>query len=188
MAAMKLHSMMCAGAVVCSLWGCGGAGASIEGRWTGKIFCLGDSGDLTLGLTLGGDLGDNLRNLYGKAQIRIKDSNADYDLKGELDLEVLRLLECKNSSCESDTDCADRLDEKGNAGKSKCAVAEGVCIPCYDQERWSQVRVTLRSSNVQLPTPGLELWRYGDNRLEGTIKLFCPDENIQIPQVKLSKS
>jgi hypothetical protein len=187
-----------------ALLGCGAEGGSVEGRWTGQIVCLGDTGDLTLGLNLGESTAQKVRSLYGTAQIRIKDSNAFYDVKGELDLEVARLLECKNPTCQVKADCAESLDNRDSKGAScdptqdpsdprgcqtgKSDCVEGLCTPCYTREQWSQVVITLRSTNVQLPTPTLELWRYGDTRMEGTIKLFCPDESIQRPQVLLSKS
>jgi hypothetical protein len=150
----------------------------VEGRWAGQIICLGQTSDLTLGLTVEKSL------ILGSAQIRTKNSNSDFQSRGEqVDLE--RILECKDPSCTTDEDCASKLDSKGEAPMSQCTNYE--CAPCYDKEIWPQVQISLKDENVQIPDPVLKLWRFGDQRMEGTIERFCPDETLQTPKVKVNK-
>jgi hypothetical protein len=183
-------TLIACGALVLSS-GCGTGGGWLEGRWTGKIVCLGETSDLTMGFFTAG-------SLSGSSQIRTKGSNADYSVFGDSckaaqgetaadggGCQKQRLLECADSSCNVPSDCSARLDTAGKSGKSSCT--NGICDPCFENQLWVQVRLQLRSADVQMPAPVFELWRYGDRRLEGTVKTFCVDEALQTPQVLLSK-
>jgi hypothetical protein len=159
--------------------GCSSSGVeSLQGGWTGQIVCLGDTSQVSLGLFT-----DQTR-IWGSAQIRTKGSNSDYTVDGSQS-DVDRLLECQNSTCTQNADCASKLDGRGASSKSTCQ--NGLCDPCYESQVWPQVTLVLRDNNVQIPDPALELWRYGEGRLEGTITKYCPDEALQTPQVKLNK-
>jgi hypothetical protein len=185
-----IMTLIACGALVLSL-GCSTGGGWLEGRWTGKIVCLGETSDLTMGFNTAG-------SLSGASQIRTKGSNADYTVhggncradQGETPAEgggcnKQRLLECTDDICSLPSDCSARLDQAGKPGNSSCV--NGICVPCYENQPWVQLRLELRSTNVQLPAPIFERWRYGDRRLEGTVKTFCVDEALQTPQVMLSK-
>lgn len=159
--------------------GCGSSDLeSLQGGWTGQILCLGETSDLSLGLLV------EQGKIRGSGQIRTKGSNADYTVTGEQKT-VVRLLECQDPLCASDSECATRLDKVGDSGKSVCR--QNLCTPCYENQPQPQVAIILRDANVAIPDPELELWRYGTNRLEGTVRGFCPDEDKQPPQVKLTK-
>lgn len=160
---------------------CGSSGTeSLQGTWSGSIFCLGDTSDLTLGLFAESD------EVWGTAQIRTKGSNADYKVEGGA-RQADRLVECHDPICTSDADCADRLDAKGQGGRIKCNLTSSMCTPCYQNESWWRVGLTLRDANVQIPDPVLDLWRFGVQSMEGTVKSFCPDEAQQTPKVQLVK-
>jgi hypothetical protein len=163
----------------CCLWACESSSLEgIAGRWVGKITCLGQTSDLSLSLTVENEL------LYGSAQIRTKDSNSDYSARGGQS-ETDRFMDCKESECLTTEDCSLKLNQQGEPGKSQCQ--NGLCTPCFENQTWSLVTLTLKDNNVQIPDPELSLWRFGNDRLEGTIKKYCPDEAIQTPQVKITK-
>ena len=140
--------------------------------------CLNETSDLTMSITV---LESKIR---GSAQIRTKNSDSEYTIDGE-QVEIPRLVECKDALCDGPQDCQAKLNSQGESGKSKCI--EGQCAPCFEKEKWNQIKVTFRDENVQIPDPLLELWRYGDQRMEGTVKSFCADEAFQLPQVKVDK-
>jgi hypothetical protein len=159
--------------------GCGSSEVeSLQGGWAGQIICLGETSDLSLGLLV------EQGRIRGSGQIRTKGSNADYTVSGDQKT-TKRLLECQDPLCASDTECSSRLDKNGEGGKSVCR--QSLCTPCYEYQDQPQVLITLRDANVAIPDPELELWRFGTNRMEGTIRGFCPDEDKQPPQVKLTK-
>jgi hypothetical protein len=159
--------------------GCGSSEIeSLQGGWSGQILCLGETSDLSLGILV------EQGAIRGNGQIRTKGSNADFSLHGEQKT-VKRLLECQDPLCEGESDCSSRLDKNGEGGKSTCR--QNLCTPCYEYRDQPQVAIVLRDANVTIPDPELELWRFGTNRLEGTIRGFCPDEDKQPPQVKLEK-
>jgi hypothetical protein len=156
-----------------------GGGAPLTGGWIGTITCLGDTHDLSLGLLVDGS------KLYGNGQTRTKGTNTNYDITGS-QATVDRLLACVDSPmCSGDAECAGYLDQQGLKGKSRCS--QGLCSPCYELKPQAQVLITLRDNNPGIPDPELELWRYGEKLMEGTIRKFCPDEDRRTPEVKVSK-
>ncbi len=167
------------GALLACAAGCGSSDVeSLQGGWAGEIICLGETSELSLGLLV------EQGKIRGSGQIRTKGSNADYEVKGEQKT-ARRLLECMDPLCQQDSDCGTFLDKNAEGGKSVCR--QNLCTPCYEYQDQAQVVIQLRDANVLIPDPELELFRFGTNRLEGTIRGFCPDEDKQPPQVKLTK-
>ena len=153
--------------------------AGLKGRWSGKITCAGEqTSDLKLSLKVEEEL------VLGDAQIFTKNSKSDYEARGG-HKDATRLTECNNNSCQFDADCNEAFDKEGALGNSRCN--EGLCDPCFESNTWQQVTLTLKDENVQLPDPILELWRYSDIRMEGTIKKYCTDEELFTPQVQLTR-
>ncbi len=152
--------------------------AGLKGRWSGTILCDSQTSDLTMSLHVEEDL------VYGDVQIITKESKSDFEARGGQQ-DQMRLTECNNSTCDFDEECEDAFDKDGALGISRCN--NGLCDPCFESNQWQQVTLTLKDENVQLSDPILELWRFSDTRLEGTIKKYCPNEELLTPQVHLTR-
>jgi hypothetical protein len=175
----RFHPIQLTGLMVIGVVSCGNSSLKgVEGRWAGQIVCQGEFSDLTLSLTVEDTL------IYGPAQIRTKSSNSNYTARGSQN-DTPRLVDCPDNTCQGNEDCSKWLDSLGEPDRSRCA--DNVCTPCFTKENWALITLTLKDDNVQIPDPTLELWRYSDQRLEGTIKKYCPNEAVQNPQVTLTK-
>lgn len=150
----------------------------LKGRWSGKIICDGQTSDLSMSLRVEGEL------VYGDVQIVTKNSKSDYEGRGGQN-EEMRLTECNNNLCDGDEDCTGAYDKEGALGNSHCN--NGLCDPCFESDLWQHVSLTLKDENIQIADPLLELWRYSDTRMEGTIHKYCPDEKLLTPQVLLTR-
>lgn len=160
--------------------GCGSTGIEdLQGNWSGTVTCFTGQSELGMGLTA------TSSNVGGSGEIRTNGSNANYSVSGTQSL-VDRLSECTSTTvCAGNPDCAKALDKNGNAGSSICL--QGLCSPCFEKSQQRQVVITLQHQNPTIPYPRLELWRFGDALMEGTIKQFCSDEDRLTPRVTLSK-
>ena len=150
-----------------------------QGPWAGTITCFTGQSDLAIGLTVAND------SINGSGQIRDNSSNINYTAIGTQSV-VDRLSECASTPlCAGTPDCAKALDKDGQAGHSVCL--QGLCSPCFERSQQRQVTITLQHQNPTIPYPRLELWRFGTSLMEGTIKLFCADEDRLTPKVTVSK-
>lgn len=156
--------------------GCGESEVEgLHGAWGGQIQCAGEVSEISLSIVLEGS------KIRGSSQIRTKGSNMNYSIMGG-QTNAERLVECLDALCDTDPDCKGKYDFKGATGSSRCD--EGLCTPCYEKRSQEKVTISLVDENVGLPDPLLELWRYADSRLEGTIQNFCSDQ-LQDHQVVL---
>lgn len=163
-------------AVAACAGGCGSASSeALRGRWNGTIVCAGDTSDITLSLQPDG------KRFIGTGTTRTKGSNATWDLRGE-QREEQREEECADDRCTTDKECVGRGPGGGNA---RCDVSR--CTPCREKKPWTRILIKLVDDNVQLPDPELDLEREGDLKLVGTVRAFCPDEQVQTPRVSLRK-
>ncbi len=192
--------------------------ADLQGGWSGTVTCFGDTSEISLGILIesehiGGSgqirtKGSNADFALDGGQVETtrvaacNDPFCDADdecaaklrtvgVPGTCVAEAKKvckpcfqsndngLFECTDPSCSTDSDCAKKLT-------SRCV--QGTCTPCYEATRWKQVTITLRDNNSAIPDPVLTLWRYSDQRMEGTITKFCPDEDRRVPQVTVEKT
>jgi hypothetical protein len=171
----------------------------LEGRWSGKIACFEATSDITMGLTVEGEV------LVGTAQIRNKDQTTEWDIRGT------PVKTCNDDICRWEQDCPSDTGELRKCGVNPvCEAAvkqrpgcsgdggSGMeCDPCLNCQpcllcekcdpQWLPITFTFKDINVQLPDPWLKIWRYGNTFLKGTIQSFCLDEENQVPGVELSK-
>lgn len=169
---------------------CGGGNIKdLQGSWAGQIVCCvapagvppscqGDTSEISLGLLV--DDG----KIYGDTQIRTKGSNTNFEIAGSQST-VERLVDCPDTpACGGDGDCAAVLDQNGKTGASRCL--QGFCSPCFEPTQQPLVRLTLRRDSWGRQFPELELWRYGDALMEGTINGYCPNLDPR-PLVSVTK-
>ncbi len=164
-----------------ALAGCGSSAIEdLQGHWAGLIKCFGNESELSLSILVQGT------TIAGNGQIRTNQSNQNYTLTGSQNT-VPRLAECASTPvCTSNADCLEALDKDGKQGNSRCN--QGLCDPCFERNDQREVLLTLHHENVQIPFPELDLWRYGQIRMTGTIDKFCPDPNRPTPNsVELDK-
>jgi hypothetical protein len=170
--------------------GCSGSSIEdLQGSWAGQIVCCaapsgvppscqGDTSEISLGLLVGDG------KIHGDSQIRTKGSNTNFEIAGSQST-VDRLVDCPDTpTCGGDSDCAAVLDQTGKAGASRCL--QGFCSPCFTHTQQPLVRLTLRRESWGRQFPELELWRYGDALMEGTINGYCPNLDPR-PLVSVTK-
>jgi hypothetical protein len=178
------------GPLVIATAGCGTSGLEgLQGSWAGQIICCvepsgvppscrGDTSEIALGLLVERD------QIYGDSQIRTKGSNSNFQVTGSQST-VGRLVDCADTpTCGQDADCYSVLDLNGQTASSRCQ--QGFCSPCFERAQQPLVLITLRHQTPGLQFPELELWRFGDSLMEGTIKGYCPSDEPS-PRVSVTK-